>query len=189
MREASRIIFAVFLLPIITVAAEISETNEVLRGEISFYTQSSAGVLSTCGIEFNGIDKDLNYFSGSYGFLYFEEQGPVPIFKIKSSKISLDGSKQRYSISSAWIQSDAETAIGENWVGNTDGDTFLLVGKDVEKGASIYTDLISGKVIKVGFLHKGDSIDKVYRLRGFQKNQEQEAASCLVEMINQFVNK
>jgi hypothetical protein len=84
-----------FFLPLIVMAADISETNEVLQGETSFYTQSNAGVLSTCGIEFNGIDKDLNYFSGTYGFLYFEKQGPIPIFKIKSSKIGLDGSKHR----------------------------------------------------------------------------------------------
>ncbi len=182
-------ILAALFLPMVAVGVEISETNEVLEGEINFYTQSSAGALSTCGIEFNGIDKDLNFFSGSYGFLYFEEQGPVPIFKIKSSKIGLDGSKQRNSISTAWIQSNAVSSVGEIWVSNTDGETFLLVGKDVEKGASIYSEIISGKTTKVGFLHKDGSIDRVYRLRTFQKDQEKEAASCLLEMINQFVKK
>ena len=189
MRDVPRIIITAFILPIVAVAAEISETNEVLQGETSFYTQSSAGVLSTCGIEFNGIDKDLNYFSGSYGFLYFEEHGPAPIFKIKSSKISLDGSMQHNSISTAWIQSSDVTSIGDNWIANTDGDTFLLVGKDVEIGTRIYMEIISGKVTKVGFLHKGSSIDKVYRLKEFQKDQEQKAVSCLVELINQYENK
>ena len=183
------IIVAALFLPILVVAADISETNEVLLGEISFYTQSTAGMLSTCAVEFNGIDKDLNFFSGSYGFLYFKEQGPVPIFKIKPLKVSPDGTKQHRPIDSAWIQSGGHTAVGKIWVQNSEGDSFILVGKDVKEGANIYYSLIDGEVTKVGFLLKGGSIDQVYRLKNFNSEQRRDADSCLVEMIDQFLNK
>jgi len=188
-RKIPTIIVAALLFPILVVAADISETNEVLLGEVSFYTQSNAGMLSTCAVEFNGIDKELNYFTGSYGFFYSEVKGPVPIFKIKSLKVSLEGTKQRNSIRSAWIKSDRLAAVGDNWVGDSEGDSFILVGKDVEEGAKLYADLIGGKVIKVGFLHAEGNIDRVYRLKEFQQDQMQEASLCFVELIDQFVNK
>jgi len=106
LKRLSKTIIAAFILPALAVGAEISETNHVLEGKTNFYTQSSAGAIITCGIEFDGIDKNLNYFSGSYNITYFERHGPLPFFKIRSSNINLNGAPRINTIINAWIQSN-----------------------------------------------------------------------------------
>jgi len=174
-------------LPVVVVGTEISETNEIIEGETSFYSQSTAGVLSACAIEYEGIDKDLNLFSGSYGFLYFEDEGLAPVFKVRSSKLSLDGSKKRNPIKAAWIQTPFANSHGDNWVSSVVGDSFLLVGnvESWKKGGEIYIDIVTGKVAKIGFLHEGSGIDRVYQLKALKKDQEAEAILCLQEILAQ----
>ena len=179
----------IFLLANDALGVEISITDELVESEIGFYTQSEGGELITCGVEFSGIDSNLYYFTGSYGFIYFEDRGPVPILKVKSIKLDLDGTRERKKIKKAWLKSTSASTLSGTWVAGNQGESFLLVGGDVLEGSDLYYDIIDGEDVKIGYLHEGNSIDRVYRLKRFTDNGDKASIACISEMTERFLNK
>lgn len=182
------ILINLFLTSFASHAFEISVTNPLVKSEIDFYSQSSSGSLITCGVKFNGLDHELNFFTGSYSLMYFKDKRIVPMLKIVSAKIDLNGTSKTNPIKKAWIQTEGKPAIGNNWIGRYSNDSFLMLAKSekaFEEGANLYADITSGLNIKIGYLHENGSIDRVYLLKKYIPKKELTALSCLTKMIDQ----
>lgn len=170
-------------------AIDITVTNALVQGKTEFYTQSSAGTLTTCGVEFSGVDSKLNYFSGSFSLLNLGGQNIVPILKVKSSLLNLDGTTKARKLQKAWLRSPDHSTLSTQWVSENVDDYITAVGRDIEEGVELYTDIVKGKDIKIGYLHQGASIDLVFLLRPFPSAGEQLAGSCLIQMLDQAIKQ
>ena len=116
--------------------------------------------------------------------MHVDKRGAFPLFKIQSLKIDDNGTAKRVAIKSASIESPtASTSVGK-WVTVNKGDYFLVSGTDDPgPGMRIYEDLVSGKEVKVGYLHEGETIDRVYKLATFSPEKYETSIECLLELL------
>ena len=165
-------------------SVEITETNKLIQASTEFYTQSSGGSLSTCGIEFSGVDSKQNYFSGSFALLNIDKRNLAPIFKIKSSILNLDGSTKTRRLEKAWLKSPDSSTLSKNWASKSVDEHIIVVERKVDEGVNIYIDIVRGKNIKVGYLHQGATLDVVFQLKPFPNKDEEAARSCLIQLVD-----
>jgi len=167
--------------------ADVSQTKELIHQEIEFYSQSSRGVLSACAVEFKGVDADFNYFWGSYGALRTaNERSLVVLYKIGSAKIDETKQTKEYQrIKHIWIKSPSGSSLTEPWVGdrNDEENTFLLFGRNFTQGLRIFGDIALGGEVTIGYLHEGESIDRVYRLPTLPDEQRGAAIDCMEKLF------
>jgi len=175
-----------FSLTTVLGGAEISVTTALFDGETEIYSQSSSGQIITCGVEFNGTSHDFVHFGGSFGLMYFMERGVFPVLKINTVTFSESETMVRRKIKNAWLKSRSSSTLVGEWKVDTDGGKFLLVGVNaLSEGLMIYSDLVGGGEVKIGFLFEGEEIDKVYKLEKIPLEEDamMESVGCLVELM------
>jgi len=165
---------------------DISITDALAKSEISLYSQSGKGQLTTCGVEFNGIDSNLNYFSGTFALLYLGNGNIAPVFKLKSIKLKQDGSVITNPLTNIWLNSPNNSTFSKAWVSKPDGNEITMISRDVEDMA-IFVDITTSKKIKIGYLHEGSNIDFVYQLKTFPTEDSKKAKNCFMQLTAQAV--
>ena len=188
-------IIAILLLTIHLTPAfsntNISVSNKLQKSDIEFYSQSSNGKLITCGIEFSGIDNNLNYFSGSYSILYLGNGNISPMLKMNSIKIHENGNKETHSLQNFWIKSKNQSTLATSWESNRKDNTIIFTDHNHDEGIILYIEITRGEETKIGYLKNGATIDSIYELKRYPKNSQEKAKECLMEMTkiaNQDIN-
>jgi len=168
---------------------EKTTTSELVQSSTDFYTQSSSGNLSTCGIEFSGVDSQLNYFSGSFSLLIVEDKNFAAIFKIKSSILNIDGTRKTRKLKSAWLESSSFSTLSSSWESKRNNDYIVAVESKGGNGINLFIDIVKGKNIKVGYLHEGAFLDMIFKLKPFPRKDVLRTNNCIEQMIKDLKNK
>ena len=163
----------------------ISVSGELQESDIEFYSQSNAGRLITCGVEFSGIDKNLNYFSGSYAVIYLGNGNISPIFKLKS--MTIKGSKKiiNNKLKNIWLKSPNYSTLSTSWVSNQSDESIVSTSNNSDEGIKLYIDITKGELIKIGYLRENSVIDSVFILKTYPNTDIEQAKECLMTMIRE----
>jgi len=163
----------------------ISVSTELRKSDIEFYSQSNAGRLITCGVEFSGIDKDLNYFSGSYSVLYLGNGDISPIFKLKSMTINGSNDIKKNKLKSIWLKSPNYSTLSTSWFSKQSDESIISATDNPDEGIKLYIDITKGEEIKIGYLRENSVIDSVYMLKTYPNTNIEKAKDCLMSIIQE----
>ena len=179
----------IFSLAFATTAEAIDVTDELIDSSITVRQEYQEGQVFDCAIEFDGMDDDFNYFTGSLNIVTFAQNHLGGLFKLVSKRVALNPNAiEVKKIRKGWLWVDGRS--NSAWtVTSGEERKFLSATGDIDEASYFYTGILARKEAAIGYIHPGERLDKIYRLRVLTKAQIRKGVECLAQLFEKTYGK